>query len=61
MVINTVVTPWLDEEIINGEAILFLGAGAAKGALGPNGETPLDGNKLRDALSDKFLGGDLNK
>ena len=34
-----------------------MGAGAVKGAVGPNNERPLTGIQLRDKLSDKFLGG----
>lgn len=56
---NSILSPWLDEKILKGEAILFLGAGASKGACGPHGEKPLDGDKLRDVLSDRFLGGAL--
>jgi tetratricopeptide (TPR) repeat protein len=52
-------TPVLVEEIQRGNAILFLGAGASRGAQGPKGETAPSGDKLRDLLSDKFLGGDL--
>ena len=52
-------TPWLEEKIRNGEAILFLGAGASKGALGPNGERPLNGLELRDVLSERFFHGAL--
>src|SRR5687767_4871422 len=50
-------TPWLTDNIRNGDAILFFGAGAVKGAVGPGGELPPDGNQLRDRLADKFLGG----
>jgi len=41
----------------NGDCILFLGAGAAIGSEGQKGEKPPSGAKLRDLLSDKFLGG----
>lgn len=52
-----VLSPWLLEKLQNGDCILFLGAGAAMGSLGPKGEKPLSGEKLRDLLCDKFLGG----
>ena len=52
-------TPWLLDQIRNGNAMLFLGAGASYGARGSNGEKPLSANELRDKLSDKFLGGEL--
>ncbi len=50
-------TPWLIDNVRNGDAILFLGAGAVRGALGPKGEKPLSGLELRDLIADKFLGG----
>jgi len=53
--------PWLIETIQKGDAVLFLGAGASYGAVGPKGEKPPSGDKLRDLLSDKFLGGALKK
>jgi hypothetical protein len=49
--------PRILEKIRNGEAILFLGAGASVGATGPSGEVPPTGNDLRDLLADSFLGG----
>jgi tetratricopeptide (TPR) repeat protein len=52
-----VLTPWLIDNVRNGDAILFLGAGAVRGALGPKGEKPLSGLELRDLIADKFLGG----
>lgn len=45
------------DRLIRGEAILFLGAGASREARGPGGLRGLSGNELRDAISDKFLGG----
>ena len=45
------------EQIKNGEAILFLGAGAAFGSTDRQGEEPLSGEGLRDSLCNKFLGG----
>lgn len=53
-----IIKPWIIDKIIHGKAILFLGAGAAFGSKGDNGETPLSGFGLRDAISDKFLGGE---
>ena len=52
-------TPWLRDQIRDGNTILFLGAGATFGARGPKGEKALSANELRQALSDKFLGGQL--
>jgi len=52
-------TPALLQTIQRGDAILFLGAGASIGALGSKGEKPPSGDRLRDLLSDKFLGGAL--
>jgi hypothetical protein len=54
---SDVLTPWLLEKLQNGDCILFLGAGAAIGGVGKNGEKPLAGVELRDLLCDKFLGG----
>lgn len=48
---------WIVEKISKGEVILFLGAGATKGAIGPNGEQALSGDELKVRLSDAFLGG----
>ena len=56
---NPFLTPWLHDQIRNGNAILFLGAGAASGAIGKCGEKPLNANELRDRLSEEFLGGEL--
>lgn len=58
---TTLLTPWLLDQIRDGNAILFLGAGASLGARGPNGDKPLSANELRDRLSDKFLGGALKE
>ncbi len=52
-------TPALIEVIQRGDAILFLGAGASRGARGLRGEEPLSGEQLRDHLCDVFLGGAL--
>ena len=56
---TSLLTPWLLDQIRDGNAILFLGAGATYGAIGPNGEKPLNGDELRDKVSDEFLGGSL--
>ncbi|MFO7603806.1 MAG: SIR2 family protein [Gammaproteobacteria bacterium] len=48
---------YLIDKICSGEAILFLGAGAIKGAKSKDGFEPPDANQLRDILSDSFLGG----
>lgn len=50
-------TPWLVEQVRNGNAILFLGAGAVRSAVGVKGEKAVTGPQLRDALADKFLAG----
>lgn len=52
------IKPWILDKIAHGKAILFLGAGAAIGSKGDKGESPLSGVGLRDAISDKFLGGE---
>jgi tetratricopeptide (TPR) repeat protein/cold shock CspA family protein len=49
--------PVLTDVVLRGEAILFLGAGASIGAKHPTGQTIPKGNELRDALSEKYLGG----
>jgi len=51
------VSSWMIDKITKGDAILFLGAGAAYGALDKNQKASISGNELRDRLSDKFLGG----
>ena len=48
---------FLLDKIRNGEAILFLGAGAVKGAKSKDGVEPPNADQLRDILSDEFLGG----
>lgn len=40
-------------------AVLFLGAGASKGALHPRGDQIPSGTELRDMICDQFLGGKL--
>ena len=56
---DELLTPWLLTQIRDGNAILFLGAGAAVGAKGPNGEIALTAQGLGNTLSDHFLGGEL--
>ena len=52
-------TPNLRRQIRDGEAILFLGAGASRGAKHrTSGQVPTT-RDLRDALADRFLGGNL--
>lgn len=48
----------LTDQVRSSNAVLFLGAGASREATLPNGEKPLTANGLRDALSDRFLGGE---
>jgi hypothetical protein len=57
MIVNDSLPPYLIEKIQNGETLLFLGAGASKGAKGPKGELALSANQLRDKIADNFLGG----
>lgn len=47
----------LTEEIRRGRVVLLLGAGASIGAKKNNGQGSPTGNQLRDALADRFLGG----
>lgn len=47
------------ENIESGKAILFLGSGASIGAIQGGQSKPLNGDALRDAISDKFLEGSL--
>ena len=49
----------LVSDVQAGRVVLVLGAGASIGAQTPNGEPPLIGLGLRDALSQHFLGGDF--
>jgi SIR2-like domain len=51
------ISDWMMEKISRGQAILFLGAGSSKGAVGPKGEKALRGEELRDRISERFLGG----
>jgi SIR2-like domain len=45
--------------VYRGTAVLFLGAGASRGATHPNHNKIPDGLQLRDLISDEFLGGKL--
>jgi hypothetical protein len=47
----------LIEEVRRGRVVLLLGAGASMGSQTPTGRKPLNGDGLRDALADRFLGG----
>ena len=49
--------PNLIQEVKNGNVILFLGAGAAYGAISQTGETMLGVSDLIGKMSDRFLGG----
>lgn len=51
------IPPALVEQVTQGKAVLFLGAGGSYGALLPEGERLLLGNSLRDAVAEKFLNG----
>ncbi len=46
----------LQEAVRNGRAILFLGAGASKECRNAAGNSPPNGEQLRDLLAQKFLG-----
>lgn len=47
---------YLKEQILSGNAILFLGAGASIGASSPDGKFKgLSGNQLKDVICDEFL------
>ncbi|MDX2220654.1 MAG: SIR2 family protein [Burkholderiales bacterium] len=50
-------TPYLVDRVREGQVVLFLGAGASKGAISPNNASVPDGAALASKLSDKFLGG----
>jgi hypothetical protein len=47
----------LMNDVRSGRVVLILGAGASLGATDKNGQPPPLGNKLRDLISDRFLGG----
>jgi tetratricopeptide (TPR) repeat protein len=46
----------LSEAVKSGRAILFLGAGASKECKNANGDTPPNGDQLRDIISKKYFG-----
>ena len=56
---DQVLNPWLLEQISKGGAILFLGAGAAKGAFGSENQIALTGDQLKEVISDTYLQGQL--
>ena len=43
--------------IKEGRAVLFLGAGASYGATDQHGNMPPDGDRIKEMLADRFLGG----
>lgn len=51
----------LINEMEGQRVVLFLGAGASFGARHPKGDKIPDGDKLRDEICDKFLGGEEKK
>jgi tetratricopeptide (TPR) repeat protein len=56
---DLILPPALISAVQEQRAILFLGAGASHGAAHPKGERVPLGDKLRDMVCDKFLGGQL--
>ncbi|TGD76203.1 tetratricopeptide repeat protein [Mangrovimicrobium sediminis] len=52
------ISAWILDKIRNGQAILFLGAGASYDAEIPEGPVRFSAEKLRDLICDRFLGGD---
>ena len=50
-------TSWLTDNVRNGDAILFLGAGALLGASGARGDKAPTGVELSNLIAAKFLGG----
>lgn len=49
---------YVKEQIVGGNSILFLGAGASVPAQGSQGMHGLTGNQLKESLCDEFLGGE---
>jgi SIR2-like protein len=58
-VLMTEIAPALLDAIREQRAVLFLGAGASVDAKHPKGERIPQGDRLRDLICDKFLGGGL--
>lgn len=52
------IPPYLLDQIAHGKVMLFLGAGAVKGARNNAAEQPPDGNQLKEMICDHFLGGE---
>lgn len=52
------ISPYVRSQIVAGQAILFLGAGATIPAKGRSNTHGMSGSALRDRLCDKFLGGE---
>ncbi|MBE70525.1 MAG: hypothetical protein CMO07_07225 [Thalassospira sp.] len=46
----------LEEAIKDQRAVIVIGAGASKECVNESGQTPPDGNQLRDLIAEKFLG-----
>jgi tetratricopeptide (TPR) repeat protein len=55
------IAPALTDAIKEQRAVLFLGAGASQQARHPKGEQIPQGERLRDLICDKFLGGKLKQ
>jgi cold shock CspA family protein/tetratricopeptide (TPR) repeat protein len=51
------VPDFLKTQVREGKVVLVFGAGASRGAVGPDGAEPPDGNKLARLIADRFLGG----
>jgi len=50
----------LINQVRQGRAVLFLGAGATKGARTPDGKEAPTGNELRELITERFLRGDYS-
>ena len=55
------IAPTLVDAIKEQRAVLFLGAGASRHAKHPQGDQIPQGDRLRDLICDKFLGGKLKE
>src|SRR4051794_4930155 len=53
--------PALVDAVKDQRAVLFLGAGASRDAVHPSGVHIPQGDRLRDLICDKFLGGTLKQ